>query len=840
MGRGPGKLQAYYAALLDLMLVVIALFAPLSMGAVHAWSRNILFGLIALTLLLTLVERKARGRSLRWPALAFLPLTAALFSFLQLVPVPPFLLKLLSPEAYAIGQISLWPLGDTGWQALSLDPPATWLNLAHYLAYTALLLVAYQAVHRRHAWRKVLGPVAISAVVVLLVSVLMTLAKLSGPYGHNTLGLSSWVVTPFINPNHASAFFGLGAFATAAVAVSQRERSRAVLWWISVIALMAAVPLTLSRGGILALVASLIFVGWLLYSRQRVQGGRLFIVHIVVLLAILLSSYLAYEPISRELATLVQETDRVEAKQALWNDVIRTSPKFALTGMGRGAFSLAYPRYKSLSHNVTFEFVEDAPLQLLIDFGWLGGGLLLLVSALFFAALLRRARKARAIILSAALFFIAMQNLADFSLEVPGVVVALILMAALALPKRSKRSWRTGWSLLCYWRLQTRLLFVPLGLMLLLMVLSLIQAETWGPGPRREILQGQVAGHDLRQKAMQALRHHPADYALALVIARSYLQPKTRDSKKALSWLGRAIQLNPGYAPSYRDVARLLWRRGARAQALENWRMATEKSSGLTGKVIADLLRLKARYPELSAGVSPAQHFALCRSLWRAKRGDEARQCADDYLDKNDQDADVLYTVSLWALQKKDMQRASVLATALAELNPRDARAYLVQGRIAQQTGDVDGAKKIWQQFSSQVQDPRPLLQALFQTELRQKDFVRARKLLQQLAPLQRRSAAESAQWHDQSGRLYLAQGQIAKALRAFRAAQGLAPQVMTYGLRAAQCQERLGQNHRALLYYEKLTERFPHSEVLQKAIARLQQRLQQAEEKARYKNLGK
>src|SRR5205814_10642363 len=62
-------------------------------------------------------------------------------------------------------------------------------------------------------------------------------------------------------------------------------------------------------------------------------------------------------------------------KIAIWKDSLAMIPAHP-AGVGRHAYARVQSAYKTLPWNAQFEFVENAPLQLLIDCVWLGFALL--------------------------------------------------------------------------------------------------------------------------------------------------------------------------------------------------------------------------------------------------------------------------------------------------------------------------------------------------------------------------------------------------------------------------------------------------------------------------------
>jgi len=96
-------------------VVLLLLFSPLAFGSVHAWSLALVELLSAALIVVWAVKllacgntAEARGRLRRWGApLAGFGVVAAL----QLVPLPPPLLRVISPSTYAVYQDNLpgWP-----------------------------------------------------------------------------------------------------------------------------------------------------------------------------------------------------------------------------------------------------------------------------------------------------------------------------------------------------------------------------------------------------------------------------------------------------------------------------------------------------------------------------------------------------------------------------------------------------------------------------------------------------------------------------------------------------------------------------------------------------------
>ncbi|MFH1809127.1 MAG: O-antigen ligase family protein [Pseudomonadota bacterium] len=798
---------AWLNPLADGALFAACVCAPLAVGGVYLWSQELLLMLVGVALVASMLNQRRRGHRISVPLLAALPASFVVLCALQLLPLPPAMLRVLSPTGYEMLDTTLTPLGALGWHSVSLDPPATALELGKALLYLLLVVAACVRGREPHGGRMLLAAVAWSGVATLMLAAVHTLGNMSRPYGMFGGPSNSFLTTPFVNPNHAAGFFGIATFAAAGLALSQRDRARTGLWSLAAILLAAAVPLTLSRGGILALVATLLFGAWLVYARTRSERATLWWVHLGVGLAIAVAAYLAYQPIAAELATL-DPGDLQGDKRFLWREALAMVPSFAGTGTGRGAFARVFPAFKSNAYTASFEFAESAPIQWLADFGMVAGGALLLAVALAFALAVRRAWQRRRAAALAALFFALVHNLVDFNLEIPGVAIPLLLVAVMLSDRRrdeaaAPRPIRLG-------------VPVPLalgtGLVLIALATMSLRHGHLNDG---RVLDGQIAATRdparLGALAARGLRQHPTDYLYALTMARAHLAGGPEDRERGLRWLNRSLRLNPTHGLTHRLIARTLWVQGVRLQALESWRRAVALQPAQKNAILGELLKLDAQYPELASGLPAVDAMALCTGLRARQRRDEAWACLLDHLERNPQDADALAVGTGWAVAEGDTPRGDGLVQRLLDSAPRDARGPLYRGQILLRQGQAAEAIATWEQALDQVDEPAPLLHALFERALRDRRFVEARECLDRLRRHGSPSPGTAAQHHHLAGRLYLAQDLPARALREFETALALSTASASYLQAVADTEQKLGRLDRALEHYQTLRRQHPN-----------------------------
>ena len=102
--------------------------------------------------------------------------------------------------------------------------------------------------------------------------------------------------------------------------------------------------------------------------------------------------------------------------------------------MGRGAFEVAYTRVNATS-TLTFSHLENEYLQAVVDWGIPGAAFLALAMGLLILSAIRRWQagplEAGAL---GGLAALALQNVADFNLEFPGVALPALALIATLLP----------------------------------------------------------------------------------------------------------------------------------------------------------------------------------------------------------------------------------------------------------------------------------------------------------------------------------------------------------------------------------------------------------------------
>lgn len=570
------------------LVVAVAAYEALAIGGVHEGSQLALAVLGPVAAALALVDGARPG----W--LAWLLAAETAWCALALVPLPGALVHLVSPLALDIWRTA--PGARLGPVPLSLEPPAT-ARMASQLA--ALTLLYFGARHAAVSARgrqltiRVLGGLGALEALIGLAQGGLGLTKILGVYPR----MGNPFAGTFVDRNHGASLMAAGLCACAASAAMERLRTRRLGWAIATAACGVCALATLSRGGAAAIVGGLAAL-WILWNRQPrpvdpnetpPRRPSAFLVMSVVL-AVGLAVALMWEGLVERTSLEALST---EGKVRSWWLALRMATQFPLAGIGRGAFATVFERWQDLAYFVTYTHPENEIVQVLCETGFAAGAAL--VGGLAAAWLLEARRRDlddAEVGALAALAAIAIQNLADFGLELPGVAASAAVLLGVATGRRAEA--RGGWRPLAL----APLALAPLALAPLL-VLGVHRGFAHSADrdfARLRALPANATPAQLEAAAADDLSRHPADYVPAQFVAERLLD--LRKPGLALPWLNRTMLSYPfAYEPHFR-AAQALAALGARDQALLELRLAWNKSS--TAQHHPEALRLSRSIDELA------------------------------------------------------------------------------------------------------------------------------------------------------------------------------------------------------------------------------------------------
>ena len=728
------------AAEAGLFLLIIG--TPVALGSVH---RPVILAaslLACATLVCVWLYRRSGKRPLRVPWFGGVLLALTAYTALQMVPLPPALLRLLAPATAEIYRVSLSGLsGANAWHPLSVDPSSTLWEVLKVGACTLGFLAGHNFLYRAQRRQRLLVGLVVTGVVLTGLGLAGAVLAPRQPllfYTPGPGGGSGLITLSVVNPNHGAAFLVLCTAVAAGLALAAKDLQRRVLLTIASALLGIGVCLTLSRGGIagLAVALGLISVASMLLQQRR-ESRRNTMATITGLLAVILgaAAWLAYEDLATEFSHLLPEGSADWSKVRLWSSgaaMIGANPWF---GVGRGGFMTAFPRYlkEDLPNNI-FSHMENQYLHLPAELGIPVGAGLILASVVALVYWLRKGHRGHGTLaVAAGLVAVAAHNLVDFNLELLGIAMPVAILAGLlsagvntrrGSKKRNKR-------------LQAAVRnAVTLGSAAALLALTGWAALAAPAGPwedeqrLRDLARTKAPLAQLRAAAQQAIRRHPADHIPHLAHAR---YAASKGKPEALASLNRALFLFPRSPQIHLDAARTLRRFRRRRQALLEYKLALvhgakertilrealplcrttrDVRSLLPPQVTAwataaDLLLARKRVAHAGAVVSEA------RGIWPHR--DEVNRVQVKLL-----------------LARKDAARAQEVARKLVQANP-SAASYLLWAAAARQAGGAAAEVEVLTSAIARHPANVGLAFQLSHANIRARDYGAARKVAEQI-----------------------------------------------------------------------------------------------------------
>ena len=429
--RSRHTLASRFAFLVICLAIVLS---SLAYGTVHYWALG-LFNLGGLTILFLWVVDGWQLGNLR---------------------VSRNLLQLPLLGALVVGLIQLLPLRGGGSttglaQTLSLDPYATRLvlvQLATLLIYFAATLVFTDTPHRLHL---LVRTIMIFGFGLAIFGLTQSITSPTKVYWLRELNQST-AFGPFINRHHFAGYMELTIALPLGLLFAGAIDKEKRLLYLFVAGLMGvALVMTNSRGGIISLVAEILFfmivtAVWrrpdddlpLKSSRLRNAAVRMGLGAALMIGLFVGVILLGGEMSLSRFIDTVNTDDPTTGRAHFWSvtlDMIKANP---VIGTGLGAFGVIYTRYDSRNGLFRLEQAHNDYLQVLSDAGILGAALaLLFVILLFRRAFVRTGsrddfRRGVALAALGGCFAVLVHSFFDFTLHTTSNALLFLILAAMA------------------------------------------------------------------------------------------------------------------------------------------------------------------------------------------------------------------------------------------------------------------------------------------------------------------------------------------------------------------------------------------------------------------------
>jgi O-antigen ligase len=448
-------------------LVGTLAWGVLSFGAVYPWAYWPLAAACAALGLWAIVATQA-WRDPRTRVLAGALGAIALAIGIQLIALPYAWLSAVSPGVDRFlreYQIAYHPAAV---HPLSIDPPATAVTLALYLAYALFLIGLSRGIRRVGLdWfaTQLMG-LGVGLAVVGVVQKAFAVPDDPMVYGFWKPQQGGNPFGPFVNRNHFAGWmvmtlpvvigYACGVFQSARR--SQRPGWRHTLQWVAtvdanrfmllavaVLVMGTSLALTGSRSGVASFGVALAVLGW--FTLRHLRAGRARWVLVGSFLLVLAGS-LGWAGVDRTVDRFTRAPAELEGRLSAWRDTERIVEDFPVFGTGLGTYAQAMLLYQTRGRDVMYAEAHNDYIQLAAEGGLVVGLPVLFACGVMALTIRRRLRPGDDDSMTAwiragslaGLAAIAAQSVVEFSLQMPGNAALFAVLLALALHRPAGRS----------------------------------------------------------------------------------------------------------------------------------------------------------------------------------------------------------------------------------------------------------------------------------------------------------------------------------------------------------------------------------------------------------------
>jgi O-antigen ligase len=449
VGAGPDARRSDAAARVLSAVVFYVLLALLPLaavpyGSVEPWWTGLFDALVFVLAALWAVEGALAGRWLVRAHAVVLPcLALAALAFLQSVPLP--FVGVVSFDPYESRVFALRLLAFTLYAAMLLRHASTGRRL-RALVVVVVCVGASSAlfgIFRQASQREQLG------------FVLPLLQKGEG-------------YAQFVSKNHFAYLAEMALGLVGGLIVGRGvSRGKMLLCAAAVVPLWAALALSNSRGGLLAMLCQIPFLVMTFAAVRHAGPGssgadvvrarlaRLLLAPSLLVMVVLGTVWMGGDPLAERMGAVGEEVGAADTARAgrvgIWADTVRLAERYPLLGVGLGGYWIAIRTTHGGSGVMVPRQAHNDYLELFASAGVVGA--LLLAAFLFLFVRRARARLregppfTRAVCLGAlaGLFGVAVHSLVDFGLHVTAnafVCAALVALAAAELPEGVQKTSR--------------------------------------------------------------------------------------------------------------------------------------------------------------------------------------------------------------------------------------------------------------------------------------------------------------------------------------------------------------------------------------------------------------
>jgi len=474
MKRKSSKRDVFCSQVIEWGIIGVLVFSPLPAASVYEWS-VLVIELMVLVMLAAyvLIKNKPRNNELLFRSLeipSYLFRGFFIFLGLQVIPLPKFLVKVLSPKTFSFYSQFAPDFSSTHFLTISAVPSQTIREGLEIGTYVLLGFLILRTVTRRHQIMRLFAVIVGVGVFEALYGFFELYSRNPRLLFYKKVHYLDCVTGTFVNRNHLSGYLEMAIPLALGLIIARvdffewsgmrikekllRISEKGLAWngliFLGVVAMALGIVFSKSRSGVFILVFSFVLLSGLagLYYRrgeEEKKGVKAFL-KVVFLVIVVFSLFIG---ISATLERFSLDELLKEQRPEVWGKTIEMIGDFPVFGSGLGTFGAVYPVYEASSRFVFWEHAHNDYLEYTAELGLIGtvlllGGILWLLMNAFRVWKERRHPQVKGLALGgiAALVGILIHSITDFNLHIPANMVLFSVILSLtvvtAFYKRSK------------------------------------------------------------------------------------------------------------------------------------------------------------------------------------------------------------------------------------------------------------------------------------------------------------------------------------------------------------------------------------------------------------------
>jgi putative inorganic carbon (hco3(-)) transporter len=397
------------------------------------------------------------GYPVRNTGLEILGLMILAIFLIQMIPLPHFVSRILSPRSAELYSTAAAAAGTKlGLHSLSLDLFQTASKLLEYMAYFMIYVVLVNSVPSSRYYRAILVAFLVSVFFQATYGFTEFISGHQHIFAYKKLVNDNVATGTFINRNHYATYLEMSIPILLAVMIGhldipkrsttplfttirqifKAEGGKVVLFLFILGTVLVSIVSSLSRSGILfTAVSTTAFL--LLYGQTKTGLSKPVIKVALLLLVFAVLSGILWDPLYSRFARISEEFTAERARLFLYRDTSRIFFDFPFIGTGAGTFMQVFPMFRSFTTGDIYRYAHNDYLQF---FSEAGIGALLIVIALmrqFYRRLLHiLSRPSGHVVLLqlgsfCALLSLALHSLTDFGIHIPAIGMTGIAISSI-------------------------------------------------------------------------------------------------------------------------------------------------------------------------------------------------------------------------------------------------------------------------------------------------------------------------------------------------------------------------------------------------------------------------